>query len=185
MPQAAGWRGDPIWLADVLRAEGLDVAEFAGWQGRGHGDFKDIRGVMVHHTGSDFATAASIAYGRPDLPGPLSQVHIGRTGTVTVVAAGVAWHAGVGMYPWLPVRPLARYGYDSVEALASVNVPALFGHSEEDEIIPYALGLRLYEGYAGPKSFLPLAGDHNSGYLTMGDVYIQGLRRFLNGLEHD
>ena len=104
MPQAAGWRGDPVWLADVLRAEGLDVEEFAGWRGRGHGDFHDIRGVMVHHTGSDFATAASIAYGRPELPGPLSQVHIGRNGTVTVVAAGVAWHAGVGMYPWLPVN---------------------------------------------------------------------------------
>jgi N-acetyl-anhydromuramyl-L-alanine amidase AmpD len=57
---------------------------------------------MVHHTGSDSATAQSIARGRPDLPGPLSQLHIAHDGTVTVVAAGVAWHAGVGMYPWLP-----------------------------------------------------------------------------------
>ncbi|MDT5189601.1 MAG: hypothetical protein QOI28_1852 [Mycobacterium sp.] len=54
---------------------------------------------MVHHTGSDNASAASIADGRPDLPGPLSQLHIARDGTVTVVAVGVAWHAGVGMYP--------------------------------------------------------------------------------------
>lgn len=59
---------------------------------------------MVHHTGSDSASAASIAFGRPDLAGPLSQLHIARGGTVTVVAAGVAWHAGVGMYPWLPVN---------------------------------------------------------------------------------
>lgn len=104
MPQPRGWRGDPVWLADVLREEGLDVVEFPGWQRRGHGEFKDIRGVMVHHTGSDTATADSIAYGRPDLAGPLSQLHIARTGTVTVVAAGVAWHAGVGMYPWLPAN---------------------------------------------------------------------------------
>ncbi|CAN3129401.1 N-acetylmuramoyl-L-alanine amidase [Mycobacterium sp. smrl_JER01] len=104
MPQTAGWRGDPLWLPDVLRAEGIDVAEFPGWRERGHGDFKDIRGVMVHHTGSDSASAASIAFGRPDLAGPLSQLHIARGGTVTVVAAGVAWHAGVGMYPWLPVN---------------------------------------------------------------------------------
>jgi N-acetyl-anhydromuramyl-L-alanine amidase AmpD len=86
----------------VLRAEGVDLVEYPGWRTRGHGDFKDIRGVMVHHTGSDNATAASIADGRPDLPGPLSQLHIARNGTVTVVAVGVAWHAGVGMYPWLP-----------------------------------------------------------------------------------
>lgn len=104
MPQPVGWRGDPVWLADVLRAEGLVVVEFPGWRGRGHDDFKDIRGVMAHHAGSDTASAASIAYGRPDLAGPLSQLHIARNGTVTVVAAGVAWHAGVGMYPWPPAN---------------------------------------------------------------------------------
>ena len=93
-----------MWIADVLRAEGVKLVEYPGWQNRGHGDFKDIRGVMVHHTGSDNATAASIANGRPDLAGPLSQLHIGRDGTVTVVAVGVAWHAGVGMYPWLPTN---------------------------------------------------------------------------------
>ena len=104
MPQTGPWTGDPVWLADVLRAEGVKLVEFPGWRDRGHGDFKDIRGVMVHHTGSDNASAASIAYGRPDLPGPLSQLHIARDGTVTVVAVGVAWHAGVGMYPWLPTN---------------------------------------------------------------------------------
>ncbi|KRE29857.1 N-acetylmuramoyl-L-alanine amidase [Mycobacterium sp. Soil538] len=98
------WRGDPVWLADVLRAEGLEVAELVGWRRRGHGVFSDIRGVMVHHTGSDSATAESIALGRPGLPGPLSQLHIARDGIVTVVAAGVAWHAGAGSYPWLPAN---------------------------------------------------------------------------------
>lgn len=104
MAQTKIWTGDPIWIADVLRAEGVDLVEYPGWQNRGHGDFKDIRGVMVHHTGSDNATAASIANGRPDLAGPLAQLHIARNGTVTVVAVGVAWHAGVGMYPWLPTN---------------------------------------------------------------------------------
>jgi N-acetyl-anhydromuramyl-L-alanine amidase AmpD len=102
--QTGPWTGDPVWLADVLRAEGVRLVEYPGWRNRGHGDFKDIRGVMVHHTGSDDARAASIANGRPDLPGPLSQLLIARDGVVTVVAAGVAWHAGVGMYPWLPTN---------------------------------------------------------------------------------
>ena len=57
MPKSGGWRGDPIWLAEVLRAEGIDVVEFPGWRRRGHGVFKDVRGVMVHHTGSNTATA--------------------------------------------------------------------------------------------------------------------------------
>jgi N-acetyl-anhydromuramyl-L-alanine amidase AmpD len=104
VPQTRPWTGDPVWLADVLRAEGVKLVEYPGWRTRGHGDFKDIRGVMVHHTGSDTASAASIAVGRPDLVGPLSQLHIARDGTVTVVAVGVAWHAGTGRYPWLPTN---------------------------------------------------------------------------------
>ncbi|WP_197376716.1 N-acetylmuramoyl-L-alanine amidase [Mycolicibacterium baixiangningiae] len=102
MRQVTPWTGDPIWLADVLRADGLAVVEHPGWSRRGHCDFRDIRGVMVHHTGSDHATAASIAEGRPDLAGPLSQLHIARDGTVTAVAVGVAWHAGPGRTSWLP-----------------------------------------------------------------------------------
>ncbi len=104
MAQTTIWTGDPGWIADVLAAQGVKLVEYPGWRNRGHGNFKDIRGVMVHHTGSDSATAASIANGRPDLAGPLSQLHIARDGTVTVVAVGVAWHAGVGMYPWLPTN---------------------------------------------------------------------------------
>ncbi|MEW5810247.1 MAG: N-acetylmuramoyl-L-alanine amidase [Actinomycetota bacterium] len=100
----SGWTGDPVWLADVLRADGqINVRELDGWRGRGHGDFKDIRGIMFHHTGGP-ASAESIRDGRPDLPGPLSQLHISRTGVVTVVCAGVAWHAGVGSLPWVPAN---------------------------------------------------------------------------------
>ncbi len=122
MLQAGPWTGDPVWLADVLRAEGVDVVEYPGWRTRGHGDFKDIRGVMVHHTGSDNASAASIADGRRDLPGPLSQVHIARDGTVTVVAAGVAWHAGIGMYPWLPTN-MGNWHMIGIECANSGTTP--------------------------------------------------------------
>lgn len=97
------WTGDPVWLEGVLRPElGNRLRVLDGWQNRGHGDFKDIRGVMVHHTGNRNATAESIRDGRPDLPGPLSNIHIATDGTVTIVAVGVCWHAGKGSYPWLP-----------------------------------------------------------------------------------
>lgn len=99
-----GWTGDPTWLADVLRAQEpkLKVRELPAWQQYGHGDFRDIRGIMIHHTGNARETAESIQRGRPDLPGPLSNLHIAPDGTVTVVAAGVCWHAGRGSWPWLP-----------------------------------------------------------------------------------
>lgn len=93
---------DPLWLYDVLKNEpGLEgkVKEYPGWKNRGHGDFGDIWGIIAHHTGGNNSTAASIAEGRPDLPGPVSQIHIDRQGIVTVVAAGIAWHGGMGEWP--------------------------------------------------------------------------------------
>jgi len=100
-----GSGGDPIWLADVLRAHQpkLKVRELDGWLNSGHGDFRNpLWGVMIHHTGNGRESAESIRRGRPDLPGPLSNLHIAPDGTVTVVAAGVCWHAGRGEYPGLP-----------------------------------------------------------------------------------
>lgn len=125
VPHVAVRSGDPVWLADAARVEGLAVVEYAGWLRRGHGDFRDIRGVMVHHTGSDTATAASIAEGRPDLPGPLSQLHIARDGTVTTVAAGLAWHAGAGRYRWLPADTGNRHtiGIECANSGTSATAP--------------------------------------------------------------
>ncbi len=97
------WTGDPIWLADVLRAEGLKVIEHAGWRGRGHGDFRDLRGVMCHHTaGGGPDDWRVVQNGRPGLPGPLAQLVLERDGTFRVIAVGVAWHAGAGSHPGWP-----------------------------------------------------------------------------------
>ncbi|WP_109527989.1 N-acetylmuramoyl-L-alanine amidase [Nocardia aurea] len=109
------WTGDPVWLADVLREEGLRVVEFSDWRERGHGDFGEIWGVIAHHTGSSRTPASEIAYGLPTLEGPLSQVHLARDGTVTVVAVGVAWHAGRGAWPGLP-EDNANYHTIGIEA---------------------------------------------------------------------
>lgn len=104
---------DPIWIADVLRAEGLVVHEIAGWRDRGHGDFGDIWGVVCHHTGSNNASAESIAF-HPDL-GLASQLHLNRAGEYTVCGVGVAWHAGQGSWPGLPVNN-ANYHTIGIEA---------------------------------------------------------------------
>lgn len=104
--ESVSWTGDPIWLADVLKAQQppIKVVELPDWQQYGHGDYGRIWGVMIHHTGNARADAMSIRNGRPDLKGPLSNLHIAQDGTVTVVAAGVCWHAGRGSYPGIPTN---------------------------------------------------------------------------------
>lgn len=99
------WTGDPVWLADVLRAAGLKVIEEPGWKNRGHGDFKDLRGILWHHTaGGGSSDWLIVRDGRPDLPGPLAQLVLERDGTYRVIAAGVCWHAGVGSWPGWPTN---------------------------------------------------------------------------------
>lgn len=89
-------------LADICRTSGLKVVEHPGWKTRGHGDLDraDIRTIVVHHTATpnslegDYPTMATVRDGRTGLPGPLSQLGLGRSGTVYVIAAGVSYHAG-------------------------------------------------------------------------------------------
>lgn len=88
------------WLPEVLEAAGLKVAEQPGWRTRGHGDVSPTKGVICHHTAGpltgNMPSLGVVTHGRPDLPGPLSQLCLGRDGTFFVVAAGKASHAGAG-----------------------------------------------------------------------------------------
>lgn len=101
VPGAYSWN----WLADVIRAAGVKVVEQSGWQTRGHGNVGDCLGIICHHTagpdaprGGDMPSLNVVMHGRPDLAGPLCNVALGRDGTVYIVAAGLAWHAGPGRW---------------------------------------------------------------------------------------
>ena len=101
-------------LAGVLRDAGLTVVETAGWANRGYAgqDLKEVRGVLWHHTatnraafnGSDAPTLNMCVNGRSDLAGPLCNIVLGRNGTVYLVAAGVANHAGAGSAAGIPTN---------------------------------------------------------------------------------
>lgn len=92
-------------LATIARETGYPVVEVDGWHDRGHGGFADHVGVVVlHHTASCEPEETSsnapaldvVTYGRSDLEGPLAHYVLGFDGTIYVVAAGNAWHAGSG-----------------------------------------------------------------------------------------
>lgn len=91
-----------LGLADACRAAGLRVVEVDGWRTRG-ADFPATPKVVIwHHTAGaktgDYPSLPVVRDGREGLPGPLSQVGLGRSGTVYVIAAGKANHAGPGAW---------------------------------------------------------------------------------------
>lgn len=92
---------DPVWLAEVLRAEGLRCNEYPGCYDRGHGDFWSIWGVIAHHTGASGSPGPGAIAEHPEL-GLCSQLHLARDGLFTVCGVGIAWHAGAGSWPGIP-----------------------------------------------------------------------------------
>jgi fermentation-respiration switch protein FrsA (DUF1100 family) len=86
---------------------------------------------------------------------------------------------GAEIYPWLPIRLLARIHYDSRERLAAVSSPVLVIHSPQDDIIPFAHGERLFAAAMDPKRFLEIAGGHNEGFVFGRDAWVRQLDDFL------
>ncbi|UCH83362.1 MAG: alpha/beta hydrolase [Candidatus Latescibacterota bacterium] len=90
---------------------------------------------------------------------------------------------GQRAYRWLPVRQLLKIRYDSSARIKQLSCPKLIVHSRHDEIVPFDLGERLFDIAPEPKSFLEIAGDHNSGFIISGTAYTDGLMEFVNSLE--
>jgi hypothetical protein len=86
------------WL-EILRAEGVKVAEFPGWRTNERDQatgkpFGPVFMILNHHTAGS-ASLNVVAKGRAGLPGPLAHAHLNKRGLVTMVSAGRANHAGL------------------------------------------------------------------------------------------
>jgi hypothetical protein len=92
------------WLADAARLTGYPVSEVSGWRTRGHGaaGFRVLEGIVPHHTAGaptgEYPSLGVVRDGRAGLAGPLSNLGLGRSGTIYVIAAGVSWHAGASAW---------------------------------------------------------------------------------------
>ncbi len=82
-------------------------------------------------------------------------------------------------YPFLPAQYFMRTEMNSLENVRDIRVPILFIHGSDDDIVPLALGKKLYEAANDPKEFyeIPEAG-HNDIFWIGGNEYIQRIRSF-------
>ncbi len=88
------------WVAAMTKWK-VPVKWYPGWDTRGRpGAFDDVKGIVVHHTGSDSQSDGYLDFlfktGRGDLPAPLCHVSTDFDGDVHVGAIGRANHAGKG-----------------------------------------------------------------------------------------
>lgn len=94
-----GWTKAQITSAALRTGYPVKAAWVAG-----HGTMGTVVGPMLHHTATpdtyrgDYPTLNVIQKGRSDLPGPLANYGLGRSGTIYTITEGIAWHAGAGSY---------------------------------------------------------------------------------------
>lgn len=83
-------------MVAALKKEGIKPVEYKGWttHNRNHkGPFNDVVGVVVHHTAG--SNSLELCHdGTSALPGPLCHAHLAKDGTLTLLSAGRANHAG-------------------------------------------------------------------------------------------
>jgi fermentation-respiration switch protein FrsA (DUF1100 family) len=79
--------------------------------------------------------------------------------------------------PELPVK------YDSSSKIGQIQMPLLAIHGEEDELIPFADGRRLFDTAPEPKAWFPIPrAGHNDTYIVGGEAYFRRLAAFARDL---
>jgi uncharacterized protein len=87
---------------------------------------------------------------------------------------------GSEMFPWLPVRRLARISYNTRSKLPSIHVPVLIAHSPNDQTIGIHHARQNFEVANHPKLFWELAGGHTDTVEAGKAIYLEGLQTFLS-----
>ena len=85
------------------------------------------------------------------------------------------------IFPFFPLKFLLKSKYNAIGKVPSVNMPKLFLHGTEDEIIPFIMGRKLFEAAGEPKEFYAIKGaGHNDTYHVGGKEYFDTIDRFIH-----
>jgi fermentation-respiration switch protein FrsA (DUF1100 family) len=73
----------------------------------------------------------------------------------------------------------SKVKYDALSKIENITVPKLIIHSEDDEIIPFQHGRRLFEAAPEPKEFYPMRGGHNEAIFLSKKDFAARIGKFL------
>jgi len=83
-------------------------------------------------------------------------------------------------YRWLPGKGRFAHKFDTAGRLARISIPKLIIHGEQDRVVPFTMGKRLYEAAVPPKEFYPIDGaGHEDTMPVGGDGYVRRVREFI------
>ncbi|MFC1570252.1 alpha/beta hydrolase [Candidatus Omnitrophota bacterium] len=127
-----------------------------------------------------------VAYGK-SLGGALS-AYLAAEKDVRVVIIDSTFTSTTDMakeiYPFLPADLVMTIKYDTLARIGDVKEPKLIIHSEDDEIVPFDHGRRIFESATEPKEFYRIRGGHNDAMFLYEDEYFDRIDEFFkkNGM---
>ena len=147
------------------------------------GTYRDAQAAWHYLTGTQGIAAARIVLFGESLGGAVAGWLAAREKPGLLVLASTFTSVpelAAEIYPFLPVRWISRFEYNTLKSLQSVTCPVFIAHSPEDDIIPFKHGQRLFQAALQVKQFLPLEGGHNTGFIFMQPPWIKSLGAFMD-----
>lgn len=83
------------------------------------------------------------------------------------------------IYPFLPFWLFIRSKYNADSKINKVDIPKLIIHSQNDEIVPFAHGQKLFDLAKPAKEFYVMRGGHNDAFYIYSDECMQRIVDFL------
>ncbi|MBU1045405.1 MAG: lysophospholipase [Candidatus Omnitrophica bacterium] len=86
-------------------------------------------------------------------------------------------------YPFLPTLFL-KTKFASLDKISRVKVPKLHFHSQDDDIVPFTLGQKLFNSANNPKKFVILQGQHNNCFFVSEALVRSSLSEFIDSIAY-
>ena len=176
-------------LFRLLTGAGINVL---GYDYRGYGKspgrpsevgtYEDAEAALAWLIGKGFPENRILALGESlggGVAAELAARHPGLGGLVLQSTFTSLLDLGSELFPFLPVRTIARYHYDTAKKLPLVRCPVLILHSRSDTLIPFRHAERNLAAASEPKTLREISGDHNDQPDVEPEKYTKALVEFL------
>ena len=105
--------------------------------------------------------------------------HVPAAGLIVEDAYTSVANRGQEVFPFLPIRLIARSRFASIEKVGDLSLPKLFLHARHDRTIPIEHGRAVYAAAKEPKEFVELDAGHADAYSAERTKYYGAIDAFI------